>query len=283
MTIDQFNALSVEQQHQALERCCGAQHWVKQMVAKAPFSSKDQLFYFADYLWDNANEESWLEAFLHHPKIGDIDSLAKKFENTKQWAEGEQQGVQRASKDILLALAEGNQAYEKKFGYIFIVCATGKSASEMLALLNQRLPNSEEDEILIAMKEQQKITKIRLDKLIDNPKAMSQITTHVLDTSIGKPAEGIHIQLQEKNENGWQTIRTGITNADGRIGDLLDDQISLTPATYRLEFDTGSYFKQSGRDAFYPIVMIYFETTDDSHYHVPLLLNPFGYSTYRGS
>lgn len=283
MTLEEFNSLPADDQHAALERCCGAQHWVKQMLGKAPFSSKDQLFYFADYLWDNANEESWLEAFSHHPKIGDIDSLAKKFGNTKQWAEGEQRGVQSASQTILEDLAKGNQTYEEKFGYIFIVCATGKSASKMLELLNERLPNDEDDEIFIAMKEQQKITKIRLEKLIDNPKVMSQITTHVLDTSLGKPGEGIHIQLEEKRDDQWQTIGDGTTDADGRISDLLDATTTLDPAVYRMVFDTAAYFAAAGREAFYPTVVIYFQTTDDSHYHVPLLLNPFGYSTYRGT
>lgn len=283
MTIDQFNALSITDQHQALETCCGAQHWIKQMVAKAPFSTKDQLFYFADYLWENANEESWLEAFTHHPKIGDIDSLAKKFSNTKEWAKSEQGGVETASQKVLHDLAKGNQEYEDKFGFIFIVCATGKSASEMLELLNLRLANSKQVEILIAMREQQKITKIRLDKLIDKPTSMSQITTHVLDTSLGKPGEGIRIQLQEKGDEGWTTIAEGVTNDDGRISNLLDDQHNLVPSTYRMQFDTGAYFSKSGRHAFYPIVQIYFQTTDDTHYHVPLLLNPFGYSTYRGS
>ena len=284
MTLDQFNTLSTQEQYNALERCCGAEHWVKQMVAKAPFESKEQLLYFADYLWENAHEESWLEAFTPHPKIGDVNSLAEKYNNTKEWAEGEQKGVTRASTETLEALAKGNEEYEQKFGYIFIVCATGKSAKEMNDLLQTRLPNKKEDELLIAMKEQQKITKIRLEKLIDvNHNHMSQLTTHVLDTSIGKPGEGINIQLQENKNSRWHTIAEGTTDADGRISDLLDETITLTPATYKMVFDTGKYFTDQKKQAFYPTVVIYFEITDDSHYHVPLLLNPFGYSTYRGS
>lgn len=112
---------------------------------------------------------------------------------------------------------------------------------------------------------------------------MSQITTHVLDTSIGKPGEGILIQLQENRDNTWHTIAEGNTDQDGRIADLLDDATTLPPAIYRMLFDTGNYFKAQNKQAFYPIVVIYFEMTDASHYHVPLLLNPFGYSTYRGS
>jgi 2-oxo-4-hydroxy-4-carboxy-5-ureidoimidazoline decarboxylase len=108
-----------------------------------------------------------LEAFLHHPKIGSLDALAAKFANTAQWASGEQASVQSASKAVLQALADGNTAYEQKFGYIFIVCATGKSAEEMLALLQARLPNPPKTEIGIAMAEQMKITLIRLEKLLN--------------------------------------------------------------------------------------------------------------------
>jgi len=112
---------------------------------------------------------------------------------------------------------------------------------------------------------------------------MSQITTHVLDTTIGKPGEGIRIELQEQKNNEWKKIAEGVTNADGRIADLLDKDKVLPPATYRMVFHTGTYFSNKNQKAFYPIVIIHFQTTDESHYHIPLLLNPFGYTTYRGS
>lgn len=111
---------------------------------------------------------------------------------------------------------------------------------------------------------------------------MSQITTHILDTSIGKPAAGISIVLQQE-KNGWNIISNGITNSDGRISDLLLKEKVLDAGIYRLVFDTASYFKKQNIETFYPQVIIEFEIKDASHYHVPLLLNPFGYSTYRGS
>lgn len=168
MTLKEINSIQSEKLYEALETCCGAKHWVKQMVSKVPYNSKKELFDWADRIWENADKSDWLEAFTRHPKIGDIDSLEEKFANTKKWAASEQSGVRLAEREILKALAEANVTYEAKFGYIFIVCATGKSATEMLDLLNERLSNSKEEEILIAMKEQQKITKIRLEKLLDN-------------------------------------------------------------------------------------------------------------------
>lgn len=113
---------------------------------------------------------------------------------------------------------------------------------------------------------------------------MSQITTHVLDTSIGKPAQNIFITLEQNtSDQNWIALGSGKTNADGRLPRLLSTDTKLNPGIYRLIFDTASYFNTQGIKGFYPHVSIAFEITDASHYHVPLLLNPYGYSTYRGS
>lgn len=131
-----------------------------------PVASRESLFEQAEVIWFACSENDWREAFDHHPKIGDINSLKKKYANTEALAASEQSGVSTATQDILERLAEGNRLYEEKFGYIFIVCATGKSAEEMLDILESRLPNSPDEEILIASQEQNKITLIRLDKLL---------------------------------------------------------------------------------------------------------------------
>jgi len=111
-----------------------------------------------------------------------------------------------------------------------------------------------------------------------------QITTHVLDTSKGTPAEGIKITLQASaGDNQWQDITSGITNSDGRISDFLSKDTVIAPGIYRMLFDTQAYFDQQKIKAFYPHVPVVFQIFDTEHYHVPLLLNPFGYSTYRGS
>jgi 2-oxo-4-hydroxy-4-carboxy-5-ureidoimidazoline decarboxylase len=166
MNLQELNTADNESARQELTRCCGSRRWVEKMIAQRPFKSKEELFEAADDIWQRLEKEDWLEAFSHHPKIGDVDSLRQKFATTKQWAEGEQKGVQAASEATLSALAEGNAAYEQKFGYIFIVCATGKSADEMLALLRERLDNPADAEIAVSMLEQDKITRIRLEKLL---------------------------------------------------------------------------------------------------------------------
>lgn len=166
MTIAEINSLNAADAAAEFSKCCGARNWVAKMVAARPFSSESDLLFKADSLWAISTVYDGLEAFAHHPEIGGTAELAKKFPSTSDWASGEQAGVNSANSDILQALADGNVAYKKKFGYIFIVCATGKSAEEMLELLQARLPNSEDEEIKIAMAEQMKITLIRLKKLL---------------------------------------------------------------------------------------------------------------------
>ncbi len=113
---------------------------------------------------------------------------------------------------------------------------------------------------------------------------MSSITTHVLDTTQGQPAAGIDITLAILADNVWQDLAQGTTNDDGRITNLLTAEIHLEAGIYRLRFETGAYFAKQGLRGFYPFVPIIFELQEpDQHYHIPLLLNPYGYSTYRGS
>ena len=114
---------------------------------------------------------------------------------------------------------------------------------------------------------------------------MSKITTHVLNVSQGRPAAGIAVILEFEGTPGdWNAIGTGVTNDDGRVGDLLDSDTAISSGNYRLRFDTSSYFERNRIESFYPEVVVVFSVrSSDEHYHVPLLLSPFGYSTYRGS
>lgn len=167
MTIKEFNLLAQEEAIEALTKCCGSSNWVKNVIDQRPFKSKEAMLEVGQNVWDQATQEDALEAFNHHPKIGDLKSLTKKFATTKDWAGNEQAGVKAADQEVLQELAKGNMAYEMKYGYIFIVCATGKSAKEMLDLLMERLDNGTEEELKIAMAEQHKITIIRINKLIE--------------------------------------------------------------------------------------------------------------------
>ena len=150
----------------ALAACCGARRWVQAMVAGRPYHSQTHLHGHADHVWWHLGDGDWREAFTHHPKIGeDLDALREKFGDTANWAEGEQEGVAGADDATLNALAEGNRAYEARYGDLFIVCASGLSAGEMLARLRARMDSAPEFELRVAAAEQAKITQLRLDKL----------------------------------------------------------------------------------------------------------------------
>lgn len=112
----------------------------------------------------------------------------------------------------------------------------------------------------------------------------SPITTHVLDVARGKPAAGISVMLEVQENDQWRELATGRTDADGRVANLLPAGTTLPAGVYRLTFDTSSYQSSQNTEGFYPYVPVIFEVKDGAqHYHVPLLLSPFGYSTYRGS
>lgn len=164
-TLQEFNQAPRAALAVALTNCCGSSQWVQEMMYRRPFNEKQQLLKAAQEIWDNLPPDSWREAFAHHPQIGDLDALRKKFAATASWAADEQKGTASADDKTIKALASGNRRYLQKFGYIFIICATGKSAAEMLDALNKRISNNPQEEILLAAREQAKITRLRLKKL----------------------------------------------------------------------------------------------------------------------
>ena len=166
MNIEEFNQLKKRKAREELFKCCGSTTWANRMIDLLPFRSVNDLKSKSDRIWWECNEEDWKEAFSQHPKIGERKIEEKKFTATKSWAEDEQSGVKLAEEKVITKLAEANLKYEKKFGYIFIVCATGKTADEMLDIVNERSNNNPMEEIKIAASEQNKITHLRIDKLI---------------------------------------------------------------------------------------------------------------------
>jgi OHCU decarboxylase len=164
LDVTALNSLSEAEARAALLRCCGATRWAEQMTARRPFAAEADLFAAARDIAKTLTRNDWLEAFAAHPKIGDLDSLRSKFAHTAAWSAQEQSSLSSAAETTLRALAAGNQTYEAKFGHIFIVCAAGKTADEMLALLEERLSNSADVELRIAAAEQEKITRLRLQR-----------------------------------------------------------------------------------------------------------------------
>jgi 2-oxo-4-hydroxy-4-carboxy-5-ureidoimidazoline decarboxylase len=160
MTLDAVNALPTQLAAAEFARCCGSSRWAASMAAARPFDRLETMQKTADTVWASLGREDWLEAFGAHPKIGDARGASA-------WSAAEQSGMQSADRVTALRLADFNARYERRFGYIFIVCATGKSPADMLEMIETRLSNDPREELAIAAAEQRKITRLRLAKLVE--------------------------------------------------------------------------------------------------------------------
>lgn len=164
--LERLNALSPEEAEADLLQCCGSTSWARRMAQSRPFQGMRDLLETADRIWWDLDRKDWLEAFSRHPKIGESVAAQGGTDETHRWSNEEQAGTRGARQEVLAALAEANRAYQARFSYTFIVCATGKSSEEMLALLRQRLQNDPGTELRIAAEEQRRITHLRLEKLL---------------------------------------------------------------------------------------------------------------------
>ena len=148
-----------------LETCCGASAWVQGMVVRRPFGTLYVMLQTADEVWWSLGPDDWREAFDHHPRIGEEAAAVPQGERARAWSSDEQRGTSAASADVRQALAEGNREYERRFGHIYLVCATGRSAEDLLVTLRTRLTNDPATELRVAAGEQSKITRLRLEKM----------------------------------------------------------------------------------------------------------------------
>jgi len=170
-TVKWLNELAAAAAAEQFRKCCGAEAWVAQMVAARPFADGGALSAHAETCFDKLEHGDWLAAFNGHPRIGDLNSLRMRLAGNKQWSTSEQSGMNSADEETVERLAAGNQLYDERFGFPFIICATGQSAAQMCANLYQRLNNDSSAELPIAAEEQRKITRLRLEKLMPSDDA----------------------------------------------------------------------------------------------------------------
>ncbi len=149
-----------------LAACCGSSSWVAGMLALRPFGSRSALLARATTVADTLERDDWLEAFSHHPRIGERDPNAVVSETAESWSTAEQSAIASANAVVRSALVDANAAYEQRFGFIFIIRAAGRGATEILSALRERMANTPEAELLVASKEQRQITRLRLEKLV---------------------------------------------------------------------------------------------------------------------
>ncbi|KAL4355989.1 uric acid degradation bifunctional protein TTL isoform X1 [Arachis hypogaea] len=322
--------------------CCGSTTFAKHMAFASPFSSLEHAISVARDVWFNTVDvNGWLQAFSAHPQIGQQHAPSHASQTSAQWSKGEQStALATATGSSLQELSEWNVRYWEKFGFVFLICASGRSTDEILAELKRRYTNRPIVEFEIAAEEQMKITELRLAKLFSSKESIPSttdkdstmfakkaeedrisiigghvtaasespvgksiqapartrppITTHVLDTSRGGPAAGIDVLLEvwrgaqsrpefgASDNGGWVFQGSSKTDSDGRSGQLMSIVDNVTPGIYRISFNTGKYNPRG----FFPYVSIVFEIQESQkreHFHVPLLLSPFSFSTYRGS
>ncbi|KAH1205299.1 Uric acid degradation bifunctional protein TTL [Glycine max] len=320
--------------------CCGSTKFAKEMASASPFRSFQDAVSVAKGVWFNSVDvNGWLQAFSAHPQIGQTHAPSVASEASAQWSKGEQStALATATGSSLQELSEWNARYREKFGFVFLICAAGRSTDEILAELKRRYTNRPIVEFEIAAQEQMKITELRLAKLFSSRENISSsvdkysaakkaeedrisiigghvtaaseistaklihhpartrppITTHVLDVSRGSPAAGIEVLLEvwrgtqsrptfgASGGGSWVFQGSSTTDLDGRSGQLLSIVDDVNPGIYRISFNTGKYIP----NGFFPYVSLVFEIKESQkreHFHVPLLLSPFSFSTYRGS
>ena len=162
--LTRWNAASPVRAINEITSCCGAAKWAESLVRRRPFPDESSLLAAADEVWRGLNSTDWREAFHHHPRIGESSAKLPQAGRSASWSQQEQGSVSAAQDDLKVALSVANRAYEEKFGHIFIVCATGKSAAEILAILRRRMQNDGDTELREAAEEQRQIMQLRLKK-----------------------------------------------------------------------------------------------------------------------
>jgi len=171
MTVAQLDTIPDTEAAFKLAACCGSAKWVAEMVRRRPYLTRAHVLSAADEVADGLQEEDWMEAFSHHPRIGEGKAAARASSAAEAWSNSEQAPVTRVSGAVRSALVEGNLEYERRFGLIFIISADGRDPDEILSALLARLENTREEEMVIAVREQRKIMRLRLEKLIPHSEA----------------------------------------------------------------------------------------------------------------
>jgi hydroxyisourate hydrolase len=275
------NPITAQELQPVLAEALGVARWVDEVLAGAPYGDVDALIEHARAAATPLDAEELDEALAQHSPVG---------EQGEPLPGGERGAIEAPDVDdaeLALRIAEGSREYEAKFGRVFVIRAAGRTRAEILIELRRRLALDPDTELATAAEQLRQIMELRLrtrfsGAVLPAESGRSQITTDVLDTARGRPAPRVPVRLDARSEGEWHELGRGITGEDGRIEQLGPAQ--LPAGRYRLVFDTAAYFATQDLISFFPEIAVDFEMWSvDEHFHIPLLLSPFGYSTHRGS
>jgi hydroxyisourate hydrolase len=274
-----LNAAEPGEAERALLACCASSRWAATVAAGRPYADVTMLTAVSDAALEALDWGDIEQALSGHPRIGE---RAEGAGREADWSRREQAAAATGDAGVQAALTAGNVEYEQRFGQVFLICATGLSAGEILAALHDRLGNDDAAERAVVRDELTRIVRLRLAELAGDTGqegggagGAAEVSTHVLDAARGRPAAGVPVRLEVRGEGGWRAVAEGCTDGDGRLAGW-----AAGAGVHRLVFDTGAYL---GESAFYPEVAVTFRVAGGGRHHVPLLLSPFAYSTYRGS
>lgn len=272
-----FNARPAADAERDVLACCAVPAWARGVVAARPYPDLDALLAAADAGLRRLTWTEVAQALAAHPRIGERPTGS---DRESVWSRREQAGVAGADAATRAALAEANREYEQRFGHLFLICASGRSQSELLAAARERLANDDEAERRVVREELRKIALLRLEGLLNMTRRFAGISTHVLDTGRGEPARDVRVRLDRRDGGGWTPVAEARTDGDGRLRDWVPAG-EWRAGGYRLVFFVEAYV---GFAAFFPEITVAFQVRDpDRHHHVPLLLSNYGYTTYLGS
>ena len=265
--------------------------WVAERAhARAPFKTVTDLFDAMLTAMAEAGRDEQLTLLRNHPDLGGKSARAGRL-TAASAAEQGGLGLDQLTDEEFARFQRLNAAYRDKFGFPFIICVRRQTRDAILAAFARRLENDRETELAAALEEVALIARLRLADQVEGPgmpKTEGRLTTHVLDTHAGGPAAGVRIELYEFGASASALLAEAVTNADGRTDAPLLSGAPLRVGRYELRFHVGDYFAKRNialpKPAFLDVVPVRFSIAEaEGHYHVPLLVTPWSYATYRGS
>jgi len=298
LTLTQLNTASLDSLALPLAAICPSSKWRSLLLECRPFASRESVLQAATKAWQRLSTDEWKAALAGAEPLSDARQTAA----LSDFSRVELGAIANSPQEDQAALQTACDSYQAKFGHKFFLAAYGVTAKQALEAVQARMDNSADYELMLSVQERSKVIARRISAVLDEgekneaaptpPNALNiHVSTHVLDTTSGLPARDVRVIFEARSEsdpNGWVLLSSDETNGDGRIGSFPPIRTQRSFQWYRLRFASGVYFARQGITTFWPEVIVQWQVDqvkdrDRAKLHVPVLLSPFGYSSYRGS